>query len=124
MKQTLSQATWTRYGDQPFTFPAFKVQMREREQKDVFTLKITSIGQWLIVPVVQEHEKSFSQREIIGWTCVAPESPTDYWRQRYACPMIFPTQKKARVWAEQYRLFPLYMMEPILENPQDYREAF
>ena len=118
--KTLAKATWTKYGDHHVTFPVFKVV---RKQDDIYSLKIETVGQWLILPVLQADEKRFADTEVIGWACVAMESPDDAWTHRYECPEIFSSKKKARVWAEHYRLFPLYLMEPLLEDPQDYREA-
>lgn len=118
--KTLSQATWTRYGDQPVVFPVFRV--KRKQQGDIFTLKLESVGQWLIVPVVQEEEGHFSHREIIGWACIVQEGDRsmDPWMRRYECPTVFASKKKARAYAERYRLYPLNTMTPLLEDPQDY----
>ena len=115
----LSQATWTRFGDQPVTFPVFKVP--PRRDNDVFTLTLERVGQWVIVPVIEEEEKPFSHREVIGWACIVKGDDT--WTRIYKCPAIFASKKKARTWAETYRLYPLDSMTPFLEDPQDYREA-
>lgn len=114
--KTLAQATWSQFSDQPVTFPVFKVK---RRQDDVFSIEVQSVGQWLIVPVVEQEQKGFSHR-VIGWTCVVRGD--DPWTRIYECPTIFASQKKAKVWAETYRLYPLNLMVPILEDPRDYRE--
>lgn len=111
----LSSAEWKRYGDQPFAFPVLKGN--PRKENDPFTLPVESVGQWLLLPVMRE-DKAFS-RIIAGWACVSPEG-TDSWTIRYQCLEIFATKKKARAWAERYRLYPLDTMTPILEDPQDY----
>lgn len=115
--KTLSEVSWVQYGDQPFAFP--RIQVKPRKETDPYSLKVESVGQWLILPVVLEDAKAFGNRTIAGWACVSPEG-TDSWTIRYQCPEIFATKKKARAWAERYRLFPLDTMTPILEDPQDY----
>ena len=119
--KTLAEATWTKYGDHHVTFPVFKVV---RKQDDIYSLKIETVGQWLILPVLQADEKRFADTEVIGWACVAMESPDDAWTHRYECPGIFSSKKKARAWAEIYRLYPLNSLELFLEDPREYREVF
>lgn len=115
--RTLTKATWAQFGDQPVTFPVFKIQAKH---EDVFSIKVKAVGQWLIIPVLEQEQKSFTAR-VIGWTCVVKGD--DAWTRIYGCPAIFASKKKARAWAETYRLYPMNSMTPLLEDPQDYREA-
>ena len=113
----LSQATWSQFGGQPVAFPVFKTHAKH---EDVFSIKVKAVGQWLIVPVLEQEQKSFTTR-VIGWTCVVKGN--DAWSRIYECPAIFASRKKAMAWAETYRLYPMNSMTPLLEDPQDYREA-
>ena len=108
--------TWSQFGDQPCRFPVVIVK-RGKRGADPFTVSVERVGQWCIVPVFEREEDAFAQARLIGWTTQVPDangSPALY------CAKIYPSRKRARAWAEIYRLYPLSDLTPLLEDPREF----